>query len=95
MMTSIFLKMEGNLKFFTNGRQPKCWEHRRQLHYLANERQPQYLNIWKRITKFSEMEDDLHFWKLEDNFIIWQIEDDLNIFTNGRQPQYFPNGRRH
>jgi hypothetical protein len=43
---------------------------------------------------FSQMEDDLNFFKNGRQPQFLKIEEDLNFFKNERQPQYFKNGRR-
>jgi hypothetical protein len=39
---------------------------------------------------FSEIEDDLKFWKMVDNINLYQLEDDLNLLANGRRPSPNP-----
>jgi hypothetical protein len=67
--TSIFLKMEDDLNFFSNGRRPHFCS--RQTRKLVLGMQP-YLDP----TRWN-MEDDLIFFHIDDDLIFFQIEDDL------------------
>jgi hypothetical protein len=92
--SSIGPKLEGNLNFFPNGRQP---------HFFGKWETTSISRIWKTISILWQMEDNLNifpngrqpqlFGKWKTNIIIWKIEDNLNYLENGRRPQSSVNGR--
>ena len=53
------------------------------LNILANERQPHYVEKWKTIPIFCQIEDNINFGKHEGNLYILENERGLQYLVNG------------
>jgi hypothetical protein len=77
---SIFSKMEDDLNFIINGRQP---------FFSKLEDDLKCLGKWKRIYNILANGSQPHFGKSKTMSIFGKMEDDLNLLENRRQSQYF------